>query len=103
MPVSESVAPAAANEPGTVALRLVLSVDSDCWVSAKADNRQVVRETLKAGQRVEITAADVIYLVVGNPSAVVYTLNGMPGRPLGPANKVAEVQITASNVQMFTR
>lgn len=93
----------AVTEASPAALRVALSVDSACWVSAKADGKQVVRRTLQAGERVELAAADTIMLTVGNPAAVVYTVNGMPGHTLGPANQVATVLINTSNAQTFTR
>jgi len=100
---AEQVGQPTAIEPANAALRLALAVDGPCWVSAKADGKQIVRRTMQAGERVEMTAAEVIVLTAGNPAAVTYTVNGAPGRPLGPANQVATVVINKSNAQSFAR
>jgi cytoskeleton protein RodZ len=82
-------------------IRIVIGASSPCWVSATADGAVVIRQLLQPGEQVAAEARNTIVLRVGAPEAVVYWLNGMPGRTLGPAGQPVTVEITEDNVETF--
>ena len=102
-PVSESApgpeAVPAMHEPGTI--RVVLTVKSDCWVSATADSRPVVERLLRVGESVELTATESIVLKAGDAAAVTMQINGETGRSLGRAGQAITTRIEPSNVRDF--
>ena len=55
------------HERGTI--RVVLTMKSDCWVSAMADSRPVVERLLRAGESVELTAMQSIVFKAGDAAA----------------------------------
>ncbi len=82
-------------------IRIVIGASGPCWVSATADGAVVIRQLLQRGEQVAAEARDTLVLRVGAPEAVVYWLNGMPGRTLGPAGQPVTVEITEDNVETF--
>lgn len=83
--------------------RISLEIDptGPCWVSARADGRLVVYRLLEAGEAVTVGANDELVLRVGDPGMLTYTLNGMPGRPLGNRGQPITVTITEDNLRSF--
>ena len=96
-PASEVVP--AVHETGTI--RVVLTMKSDCWVSAIADSRPVVERLLRAGESVELTAKQSIVFKAGDAAAVALQINGEAGRSLGRAGQVITTRIEPSNVRDF--
>lgn len=89
----------AMHEPGT--MRVVLTMKSDCWVSAIADSRPVVERLLRAGESVELTATQSIVFKAGDAAAVALSINGEAGRSLGRAGEVVTTRIEPSNLRDF--
>jgi cytoskeleton protein RodZ len=101
-PVSDAAVPEvvpAVHATGT--MRVVLTMKSDCWVSAIADSRPVVERLLRAGESVELTATESILLKAGDAAAVTMQINGETGRSLGRAGQVVTTRIDPSNVRDF--
>jgi cytoskeleton protein RodZ len=102
-PVSDSAprpqAVPAIREAGTI--RVVLTMKSDCWVSAMADSRPVVERLLRAGESVELTATQSIVFKAGDAAAVTLQINGETGRSLGHPGQVITTRIDPSNVRDF--
>jgi len=96
-PVPEVVS--AMHERGTI--RIVLTMKTDCWVSATADSRPVVERLLRAGESVELTATQSIVFKAGDAAAVTMQINGETGRSLGRAGQVITTRIDPSNVRDF--
>jgi len=92
-PASEIVP--AIHEAG--AIRIVLTMKSDCWVSAIADSRPVVERLLRAGESVELTATQSIVFRAGDAAAITLQINGETGR----AGQVITTRIDPSNVRDF--
>ena len=82
-------------------MRIVLTMKSDCWVSAIADSRPVVERMLRAGESVELTATQSIVLKAGNAAAVTMQINGETGRSLGRAGQAITTRIDPSNVRDY--
>lgn len=88
-------------EPREQRLSLEIDPTGPCWVSARADGRLVVYRLLDAGEAVTVGANDELVLRVGDPGMLTFTLNGMPGRPLGNSGEPVTVTITEDNVRSF--
>lgn len=82
-------------------LSLAIDPKGPCWVSATADGRLVVYRLLGEGETVTVTADEELVLRVGDAGAFSYTLNGLPGRPLGEGGQPLTITITRHNVQTF--
>ena len=72
-----------------------------CWVSVVADGQLIIARLLQNGERATAVARAELELRVGDPSVFAYTLNGVPGRPLGEAGKPVTVKITEGNYRTF--
>lgn len=102
---SPALAPVPSIEP-TPALKrrgihLEIRPNGPCWVSAMADHRLVIYRLLQSGDRAVATARGQLVVRVGDPDACAYSVNGAPGRPLGPAGTPVTVTITEANYQTF--
>ena len=82
------------------ALRLDIQARGLCWLSGTADGRRVIYRLLNAGERVQIEAKDLV-LRMGDAANVEFTINGVAGRPLGPAGQAVTIHLTPQNYQEF--
>lgn len=96
----------AAAEPDAVAttgdglVGLDIAPSAPCWVEVVVDGKRVVYRTMQPGER-ETIAAREIALRVGDPAAFGYTINGRPGRPLGPAGVPVSVTFDGDSYTQF--
>ncbi len=86
-----------ADEP----MRLAIHPVGRCWVRVVVDGRVVLARELAAGERAEHDAVGEIVLTVGDAGAFAYSLNDVPGRPLGASGKVVTIRIKRSNLTDF--
>jgi cytoskeletal protein RodZ len=99
-PPSQSVGvPDGVKVSAAPALRLEIHTTAQCWVSAAADGDRAVYRLMQPGERALVEARDGITLRVGNAGAVVYSINGAAGRPLGEEDEAVTVRITSDNVE----
>jgi len=82
-------------------LALEIRPTADVWVGAVADGRQVVYGLMAAGEQRLIEADREIRLRIGDAAAFAYSVNGVPGRPLGGPGQVRDLQITRDNYETF--
>ena len=98
--------PADAPEPAAVAttgnglLRFDIAPSGPCWVEAVVDGKRVVYRMMQPGDRETLSARE-IALRVGDPAAFTYTINGRPGRTLGPAGTPISIRLTNESYQEF--
>jgi cytoskeletal protein RodZ len=85
------------------ALRVQLKARGDCWVTATADGTRAIYRLMAEGQTDMIEAREQIVLRVGAPTALDYSVNGRPGRPLGPADTPITITLTPQNYKTFLR
>ena len=78
-------------------LVIKLHASSDVWVEAKADGEQRIYRLVTAGEDLTVDARREIVLRIGDASAVTYTINGAPGRPLGGPGVVREIVVSADS------
>lgn len=88
--------------PQPLHLALAIDVTGPCWVSVRADQQLVVYRLLEAGEAVDVAANEQLVLRVGDAGTFSYTLNGLPGRPIGDRGQPVTVTITRDNVETFT-
>jgi len=85
--------------PASEPLVIKLNASSDVWVEAKADGEQRIYRLVTAGEDLSVDARRQIVLRIGDASAVTYTINGAPGRPLGGPGVVREIVVSADSYQ----
>ncbi len=64
-----------------------------CWIRAVADGQTVFERLLQPGETQTVSAQGDVVLRVGDPAALSYSLNGTPGRSLGPAEVPVTVRV----------
>jgi len=98
-PARSTGAPAAAPESLTIDIQAAAPL----WVTGAADGRRVLYRLLAPGERVTVKAAESFAFRVGDASAFTYSINGVPGKALGGAGEVRDVEITRDNYRSFAR
>jgi hypothetical protein len=83
--------------PTGAPLVVQLHANSDVWVEASADGERKAYRLLMPGEDLRLDAHSQIQLLVGDASAVSYTINGMPARSLGGSGVVREVSISPAD------
>lgn len=97
VPYAEGLAADAALAVAGDRLALEIRPTADVWVGAVADGRQVVYGLVAAGEQRLIEADREIRLRIGDAAAFAYSVNGVPGRPLGGPGQVRDLWITRDN------
>lgn len=87
--------------PRTPNMRIELAPRAECWIEATADGDRIIYKLLNTGDRYAIEGYEDLVMRVGDPSALVYSINGARGRPLGPGGRPATVHITRENGNAF--
>jgi cytoskeleton protein RodZ len=98
-PTASAPAPAARPELLTMDIRAKREV----WVAVMADGQKAVYRTLQPDERVNVMARQQIAARIGDAEAFEYSINGVPGKPLGAASEVKDVVITPDNYLEFRR
>ena len=100
-------APVAVGTSGRVASpdKLVIEIrpNAPIWVAATADGNSALYRLLQPGERVLVEAQKELSFRIGNAGAFVYSINGVPGKPLGGPDEVREFEITRENFQTYRR
>jgi cytoskeleton protein RodZ len=100
-------APIAVGTSGRVAAPDKLVIDirptAPIWVTATADGDSAIYRLLKPGERVMVEAQNELSFRIGNAAAFEYSINGVPGKPLGSPDEVREFDITRDNYQTYRR
>lgn len=82
----------------TPAVRLEMDISGPCWVSAEADGARVVYRLMAPGDHLVLEAQHSLSLRVGNAGVVTVSINGAARRSLGRHGEVADLHVTAENV-----
>jgi cytoskeleton protein RodZ len=84
------------------ALVMVLRADADCWVEVRADGRAVLNRVLSQGESAHLEATDEFRLSVGNAGGLSFSVNDLPGLPLGRSGEVRRnIVITRESLSGF--
>ena len=73
------------------------------WVAAAADGKRVLYRLLEPGETVKLEASNSFWFRMGDAGAFEYSVNGVPGKPLGASGEVREVEITRESLASFHR
>lgn len=87
--------------PRTPNMRIDLAPQGPCWIEATADGERVIYRLLNAGDRYAIEGYEDLVLKVGDPAALVFSIDGTRGRLLGAAGQPTTVHITRANSASF--
>jgi cytoskeleton protein RodZ len=102
-----AVTPAAAPRPASEAVpdKLILEIQpaGPVWVTGAADGNRVLYRLIAPGEHVTVEARNDLTFRIGNAAAFAYSINGVPGKPLGGPDEVREFQITRENYRTFGR
>ena len=82
-------------------LSVEITASNVCVVSATIDAQPSFDLHLQAGSRQSLDVGSALLLTVSDPSAIEWTINGTPGRSLGPSGVVATVQVTLGNYRDY--
>jgi len=82
-------------------LVLTLTAVGDCWIRTTMDGGEPRERLLKANETVTLRAADEAVLRVGDPAALLLTINDRPAKTLGAAGRVVTARITSANYLDF--
>jgi cytoskeletal protein RodZ len=82
-------------------LAVVIEPTGLVWVEATADGARVLYQLVEPGQRRSIDAREELLLRIGDAGAFRFSINGVPGRPLGRSGEVREVRITRYDYSSF--
>ena len=94
-PVASTLQPAASPlQPAASPLQLRLHATSEVWLQATVDGEQRVYRLVMPGEDVSLDATREIALRIGDASALTFTINGAPGRPLGGPGVVRDIVIS---------
>ena len=88
-------------DPATQGLTMVIAPRGACWVSATVDGERNFSGLMKPGDQRELKASEEIVLNLGDAGAFAYTLNGVPGRPMGAPGEVVSKRITLANYKDY--
>jgi cytoskeletal protein RodZ len=71
------------------------------WIEATVDGTPLLYRLLQPGEHAAIAIRQELTLKVGDAGAFQYTINGVPGIPLGPPAAVRVLHITSENYATF--
>jgi cytoskeleton protein RodZ len=98
---------AGVQEPAVVqssnTIELTIETVGPCWVEAIVDGQTVIYTMMQEGERQKIERGNDVVLRVGDPAAFTYSINGVPGKPIGQPGTASSVHITAENYQEFIK
>lgn len=83
------------------ALTVEIAAAGQVWVEATADGTQLLYRLLQPGEHAAIGVHEELTLRVGDAGAFQYSINGVPGVPLGPPAAVRVLHITSANYATF--
>lgn len=98
------LAPAAEKPVSATPWGLVLSLRANqtCWVEARVDGQAILNRVLEQGQSETLEAHGEIILSVGNAGGLSFTVNDLPGLPLGKNGEVRRnIVITKQSLPSF--
>ena len=103
--IPEETGTAGVQEPAVVqssnTIELTIETVGPCWVEAIVDGQTVIYAMMQEGERQRIERGNDVVLRVGDPAAFTYSINGVPGKPIGQPGTASSVHITAENYQEF--
>ena len=82
-------------------LHLHIQLHGLCWLAATIDGTRVVYRLVQPGEEQTLDVQGEAILRVGDPGAVVFSINGRAGQSLGRAGEAATVYITRENYREF--
>jgi hypothetical protein len=82
-------------------LQIELHPQGPCWLVATVDGERVLARLLQPGERETLAISEEAVLRIGDPGALLITINGHSGRTLGRPGQPVNVTITKDNFKEF--
>jgi hypothetical protein len=105
VPVPVAAPPPPAPAPGVAASAKAMSFElratGECWVRLTADGRPVLSRLMLAGEKEVREVNEVAVIQVGNAGAFAFSVDGRPGKALGPPGEVRTARITKATLAQF--
>jgi cytoskeleton protein RodZ len=89
--------------PRTDGIEVAIRATGPLWLEATADGERRAYRLMTAGERETIAARSEVRLRVGDAAAMEYSIDGRPGRQLGPSGAIRNVTITPGSASTFLR
>jgi cytoskeleton protein RodZ len=96
-----AVATTGSTETQSGRLKMEIRPLGQCWVQVTADGEVIAARLMEAGERQTIDAREDLTLRVGDPAAFAFSINGVAGRPVGPAGRAVTIHINPQNYKTF--
>jgi cytoskeletal protein RodZ len=93
--------PEAVTATFTGPLQIELHPQGPCWLVATVDGERVLARLLQPGERETLAISEEAVLRIGDPGALLITINGHSGRTLGRPGQPVNVTITKDNFKEF--
>jgi cytoskeleton protein RodZ len=82
-------------------ITLTIETVGPCWVEAIVDGQTVINTMMQEGERQSIERGTDVVLRVGDPAVFTFSINGVPGKPIGQPGTASTVHITPDNYKEF--
>jgi cytoskeletal protein RodZ len=89
--------------PATDPIQISLNATEAVWVTAIADGKTVISESLQPGTTKVVSAAKGARVTLGNAGGVDITFNGKKLEPFGPKGQVRTIDFTTLGPQVVSR
>ncbi len=82
-------------------LRVELRTHGLCWLVISVDGEPVLARLLQPNEHHTFDVAEEAVMRVGDPGALTLSINGQPGRSLGPAGQPVDIRINRTNFRQY--
>jgi cytoskeleton protein RodZ len=89
--------------PAAAQLTLEVHPVAECWVSLTVDGRKVFARVMQPGERDKQIVQREALIEVGDAGAFAFSVNGLPGKPLGEKGQIKTLRLTPSTASEYTR
>ena len=100
-PKERTVATTGSAEAAPTEVKIEIRATGPCWVEAISGDKRLVARLMHENDTETVTVRDEVSLRIGDPSTLSYKIDGVAGRPLGPAGKPVRVHISPQNYRQF--
>jgi len=84
-------------------INIVLTATDEVWVTAVADGKTVISESLQPGTSKTVSAEKGTRITLGNAGGVEITFNGKKLEPFGPKGQVRTIDFTSFGAQLVSK
>ena len=101
LPAADAAPPVAPPPAGE--LTIEVHPVAACWVSLTVDGRKLFGRVMQAGEREKQIVQREAIVEIGDAGAFAYSVNGLPGKPLGEKGQVKTMRLTPATAAEYQR